>query len=69
MAFTKVTEQSSPYRHIEKMSVREIIDNINKEDHLVADAVQKDVSAGGGGRCGGSHWRGGDGRGEARRNN
>lgn len=45
MAFTKVTEQSSPYRHIEKMSVREIIDNINKEDHLVADAVQKAMPA------------------------
>jgi N-acetylmuramic acid 6-phosphate etherase len=41
MAFTKVTEQSSKYRHLEKMSVGEIIKNINKEDFLVAAAVQK----------------------------
>jgi N-acetylmuramic acid 6-phosphate etherase len=41
MAFTKVTEQPSEYRHLEKMSVGEIIKNINKEDFLVAPAVQK----------------------------
>lgn len=41
MAFTRVTEQSSKYRHVEKMPVREIIANINKEDILVADAVKK----------------------------
>jgi N-acetylmuramic acid 6-phosphate etherase len=41
MAFTKVTEQPSEYRHLEKMSVGEIIKNINKEDFLVAAAVQK----------------------------
>lgn len=41
MAFIKITEQSSSYRHLEKMSVAKIIKNINKEDFLVALAVQK----------------------------
>ena len=41
MDFIRVTEQPSPYRHLEKMSVAEIIGNINKEDFLVAAAVQK----------------------------
>ena len=41
MAFTKVTEESSKYRHLEKMSIGEIIKNINKEDFLVAAAVEK----------------------------
>ena len=40
MAFTKVTEQSSHYHHLEKMSVKEIITNINKEDFVVAEAVK-----------------------------
>jgi N-acetylmuramic acid 6-phosphate etherase len=41
MAFVKITEQPSRYRHLEKMSVKEVISNINREDSLVADAVQK----------------------------
>jgi N-acetylmuramic acid 6-phosphate etherase len=41
MSFTKITEQASPYRRLEKMPVAEIITNINKEDFLVAAAVQK----------------------------
>ena len=41
MAFVKITEQSSHYRHLEKMSVGEIISNINKEDLQVANAVKK----------------------------
>lgn len=45
MAFTKVTEQASSYRHLEKMTVGEIIKNINKEDFLVAAAVQKALPA------------------------
>src|SRR5665647_3304065 len=40
MAFTKITEQSSHYHHLEKMSVAEIISNINKEDFQVAGAVE-----------------------------
>jgi N-acetylmuramic acid 6-phosphate etherase len=41
MAFTKVTEQPSEYRHLEKMTVGEIIKDINNEDYLVAAAVKK----------------------------
>jgi len=41
MAFIKVTEQPSKYRHLEKMTVGEIIKNINKEDYLIAAAVEK----------------------------
>ena len=32
MAFKKITEQSSNYRHLEKMSVGELLININNED-------------------------------------
>lgn len=41
MVFRKVTEESSHYRHLEKMTVAEVITNMNKEDQLVAPAVQK----------------------------
>lgn len=37
----KVTEQPSKYRHLEKMSTRELLTNINKEDKTVPDAVEK----------------------------
>jgi len=40
MSFTKTTEQSSHYNHLEKMSVNELLTNINKEDQKVAKAVQ-----------------------------
>ncbi|HMR58679.1 MAG TPA: N-acetylmuramic acid 6-phosphate etherase, partial [Cyclobacteriaceae bacterium] len=39
--FIKVTEQPSHYRHLEKMSVKEILTNINKEDKTVPLAVEK----------------------------
>src|SRR5215510_10692367 len=39
--FIRITEQSSPYRHQEKMSVKEIITGINREDKTVAFAVEK----------------------------
>ncbi len=39
--FIKVTEQPSQYRHQEKMSVMEIITNINNEDKTVPYAVEK----------------------------
>lgn len=39
--FTKVTEQSSKYNDLEKMSVAEILTNINQEDLTVPQAVQK----------------------------
>lgn len=41
MAFRKVTESASNYRHLEKMTVAEVIKNINREDQQVATAVQK----------------------------
>ncbi len=43
MSFTRITEEPSHYRHLEKMSVAEIIANINKEDFQVAAAVQKSL--------------------------
>ncbi|HWB27890.1 MAG TPA: N-acetylmuramic acid 6-phosphate etherase [Chitinophagaceae bacterium] len=39
--FTKVTEQPSLYRHLEKMPVRDIIAGINNEDKKVALAVEQ----------------------------
>ncbi|MDP4284153.1 MAG: N-acetylmuramic acid 6-phosphate etherase [Bacteroidota bacterium] len=41
MSFTKITEQSSHYHNLEKMSIGQIITNINKEDFLVAASVGK----------------------------
>lgn len=41
MNFTKTTEQSSKYEHLEKMSVSELLTNINKEDKTVPLAVEK----------------------------
>ncbi|QBN18217.1 N-acetylmuramic acid 6-phosphate etherase [Flavobacterium nackdongense] len=41
MTFTKTTEQSSKYEHLEKMSVSELLANINNEDKTVPLAVEK----------------------------
>jgi N-acetylmuramic acid 6-phosphate etherase len=41
MTFIKTTEQSSKYEHLEKMSVEELLYNINKEDQTVPLAVEK----------------------------
>jgi N-acetylmuramic acid 6-phosphate etherase len=41
MALKKITEQASSYRHLEDMTVHEILMNINKEDQTVPDAVKK----------------------------
>ena len=41
MAFTKTTEQSSNYDHLEAMSAKELLTNINNEDKTVALAVEK----------------------------
>lgn len=43
MAFEKITEESSKYRHLEKMSVGEILVNINTEDNIVPAAVEKAI--------------------------
>jgi N-acetylmuramic acid 6-phosphate etherase len=42
-AFNKVTEQSSHYRHLEKMSIKELLTNINEEDKIVPLAVEKAI--------------------------
>ena len=39
----RITEQDSDYRHLDKMSIREIITNINKEDKVVPVAVEKAI--------------------------
>ncbi len=39
MAFKKITEQSSHYRNLEKMSIDELLQSINQEDNTVAAAV------------------------------
>lgn len=41
MGFEKITEQPSHYDDLEKMSAAEIVTAINREDHCVADAVEK----------------------------
>jgi N-acetylmuramic acid 6-phosphate etherase len=38
--FIRVTEQPSHYRHLEQMSIAELLLNINKEDKTVPDAVE-----------------------------
>jgi len=39
--FKKVTEQASNYRHLEQMSIIEVLTNINKEDQSVPVAVSQ----------------------------
>ena len=41
MSFTKTTEQSSKYQHLEQMSVHDLLTNINNEDKTVPLAVEK----------------------------
>ncbi|WP_348813961.1 N-acetylmuramic acid 6-phosphate etherase [Flavobacterium maritimum] len=41
MNFIKTTEQSSKYEHLEKMSVHDLLSNINQEDKTVPFAVEK----------------------------
>lgn len=41
MNFTKTTEQDSHYDHLEKMSVTDLLSNINNEDKTVPHAVEK----------------------------
>ena len=43
MEFIKITEQPSLYDDLDKNSVKEILEDINTEDHKVADAVQKAI--------------------------
>ncbi len=41
--FEKITEQPSKYRHLEKMTINEILTNINNEDKTVPEAVEKAI--------------------------
>ena len=43
MEFIKISEQPSLYDDLDKKSVKEILEDINTEDHKVADAVQKAI--------------------------
>src|SRR5687768_2816917 len=41
MGFKRITEEPSTYRHLEKMSIEEILININTEDKIVPAAIEK----------------------------
>jgi N-acetylmuramic acid 6-phosphate etherase len=41
--FIRITEQASTYRHLEKMTVNELLTNINNEDKTVPVAVEKAI--------------------------
>ena len=43
MTFKKITEEASAYRHLEKMSVAELLANINLEDQKVPAAVARAI--------------------------
>jgi N-acetylmuramic acid 6-phosphate etherase len=43
MSFIKTTEQTSKYDYLDKMSVRELLTNINNEDKTVPFAVEKAI--------------------------
>src|SRR5690606_38666350 len=43
MSFIKTTESDSKYNHLEKMSVLELLQNINNEDKTVAFTVEKAI--------------------------
>ena len=45
MAFEKITEQSSLYNDLEKMSIHDLLVGINNEDKKVALAVEKAIPA------------------------
>ncbi|MBN9381956.1 MAG: N-acetylmuramic acid 6-phosphate etherase [Chitinophagaceae bacterium] len=42
---TKITEQPSPHRHLEKMSIEDITTRINQEDSTVPGAIKKVLPA------------------------
>jgi N-acetylmuramic acid 6-phosphate etherase len=41
--FKKITEESSNYRHLEKMTINDLLININKEDQKVPGVVEKAI--------------------------
>jgi N-acetylmuramic acid 6-phosphate etherase len=43
MAFERTTEKESNYRHLDKMTITELLTNINKEDATVPGAIAKEI--------------------------
>jgi N-acetylmuramic acid 6-phosphate etherase len=43
MEFRRITESASNYRHLEKMTVAELLANINREDKTVPGAIEKAI--------------------------
>jgi len=43
MSFERITEQPSNYRHLDKMSVAELLVSINNEDKTVPYAIEKAI--------------------------
>lgn len=43
MAFEKITEADSGYQHLEKMSIRELLTNINEEDKKIAAVISQSI--------------------------
>ncbi len=43
MAFQKITETDSHYRHLDTMSVRDLLENINKEDQTVPGIIKEQI--------------------------
>ena len=43
MSFIKTTEKDSNYNHLEKMSINELLSNINNEDQTIPFAVKKAI--------------------------
>ncbi|WP_026451603.1 N-acetylmuramic acid 6-phosphate etherase [Aequorivita capsosiphonis] len=43
MSFIKTTESDSKYNHLEKMSVSELLENINNEDKTIAHSVERSI--------------------------
>src|SRR5687768_18124076 len=41
--FTRITEQSSDYRHLDQMSIHELLTSMNNEDKKVPVAVEKAI--------------------------
>jgi N-acetylmuramic acid 6-phosphate etherase len=41
MGFKKITESESAYHHLEKMTVRQLLENMNTEDKKVPEAIQQ----------------------------
>jgi N-acetylmuramic acid 6-phosphate etherase len=43
MAFIKITEQDSIYRHLDKMPISSLLENINREDNKVPDLIRAEI--------------------------